>query len=69
MALMQVVDQLLEEKLLQHVVKCFRLWRSKAAKGSILRRGGLVLKRFLDASCLRRWLSTWMANVVRAKRK
>lgn len=68
MALMQVVDQLLEEKLLQHVVKCFRLWRSKAAKGSILRRGGLVLKRFLDASCLRRWLSTWMANVVRAKR-
>lgn len=68
MALMQVVNQWLEEKLLQHVVKCLRLWRSKAAKGSILRRGGLVLKRFLDASCLRRWLSTWMANVVRAKR-
>lgn len=68
MALMQVVNQLLEEKLQEQVVKCLRFWRSTAAKGSILRRGGLVLKRFLDASCLRRWLSTWMANVVRARR-
>ena len=68
LALLQVVDQWVEEKLLQQVVRSLRFWRSKAAKGSILRRGGLVLKRFLDASCVRKWLGTWISNVIRAKR-
>eukprot|EP00913_Durusdinium_trenchii_P000874 g813.t1 len=64
LAVLQVMDQWLEERLWQEVLRSLRFWRSRAAAGALRRRGGIALKRFFDASCVRRWLSIWMSNAV-----
>ncbi|CAK9053286.1 unnamed protein product [Durusdinium trenchii] len=68
LAVLQVMDQWLEERLWQEVLRSLRFWRSRAAAGALRRRGGIALKRFFDASCVRRWLSIWMSNAVWVKR-
>ncbi|CAJ1435640.1 unnamed protein product [Effrenium voratum] len=67
-AVAHVVDHLADDRLRDLILKCLRAWRSRAVKGAIRRRGERALTRFLDASCLRRWLSTWVAHVAIQKR-
>eukprot|EP00931_Biecheleriopsis_adriatica_P054566 TRINITY_DN32120_c0_g1_i2.p1 TRINITY_DN32120_c0_g1~~TRINITY_DN32120_c0_g1_i2.p1 ORF type:complete len:808 (+),score=123.05 TRINITY_DN32120_c0_g1_i2:18-2441(+) len=67
-AIGQVVEQWKTERLLERLVEALSLWRSRAAKGAIRRRGGKLLSRWVDLNCCRRFLTLWRRNVQRALR-
>eukprot|EP00931_Biecheleriopsis_adriatica_P048806 TRINITY_DN28200_c0_g1_i2.p1 TRINITY_DN28200_c0_g1~~TRINITY_DN28200_c0_g1_i2.p1 ORF type:complete len:928 (-),score=190.48 TRINITY_DN28200_c0_g1_i2:49-2832(-) len=67
-AISQVVEQWTTERLLEKILEALRIWRSRAAKGSIRCRGGKLLSRWVEMNCCRRFLNDWSTAVTRKLR-